>query len=75
MAHLLYDLLKSDLHPAPKFFIIFDSLHWHLKKIFRDATLVQEVNDKISNFNEDRIPYEKESSDESIRLCKIKSNR
>ena len=62
LAHLLYDLLKSDLQiPTPKnSSIIFDSLHWHLKKIFRDGdSLVQEVNDKISNFNEDRIPYEK----------------
>ena len=62
LAHLLFDLLKSDLQiPAPKnSSIIFDSLHWQLKKIFRDGdSIVQEVNDKISNFNEDRIPYEK----------------
>ena len=31
-----------------------------IKKIFRDGDeVVQEVNDKISNFNEERIPYEK----------------
>lgn len=62
LAHLLFDLLKSDHQAsAPKnSTIIFDSLHWHLKKIFRDGDeVVQEVNDKISNFNEERIPYEK----------------
>ena len=62
LAHLLFDLLKSEHQAsAPKnSTIIFDSLHWHLKKIFRDGDeLVQEVNDKISNFNEERIPYEK----------------
>ena len=62
LAHLLFDLLKSDHQAsAPRnSTIIFDSLHWHLKKIFRDGDeLVQEVNDKISNFNEERIPYEK----------------
>ena len=62
LAHLLFDLLKSDHQvPVPKnSSIIFESLHWHLKKIFRDGDiLVQDVNDKISNFSEDRIPYEK----------------
>ena len=62
LAHLLFDLLKSDHQiPSPKnASIIFESLHWHLKKIFRDGDiLVQDVNDKISNFSEDRIPYEK----------------
>ena len=62
LAHLLFDLLKSDHQAsAPRnSTIIFDSLHWHLKKIFRDGDeVVQEVNDKISNFNEERIPYEK----------------
>ena len=62
LAHLLFDLLKSDHQvPIPKnSSIIFESLHWHLKKIFRDGDiLVQDVNDKISNFSEDRIPYEK----------------
>ena len=69
LAHLLFDLLKSDHQAsAPKnSTIIFDSLHWHLKKIFRDGDeLVQEVNDKISNFNEERIPYEKR-----IHLMKV----
>ena len=62
LAHLLFDLLKSDLHTGypKKSTMIFSSLHWHIKKIFRDGDeLVNEVNDKISNFNEDRIPYEK----------------
>ena len=69
LAHLLFDLLKSDHQAsAPKnSTIIVDSLHWHLKKIFRDGDeLVQEVNDKISNFNEERIPYEKR-----IHLMKV----
>ena len=40
--------------------LIFDTLHWHLKKIFRDGDdIVDEVNDKISNFNEDRYTTEK----------------
>jgi len=69
LAHLLFDLLKSDQQSScPRnSTIIFDSLHWHLKKIFRDGDeLVHEVNDKISNFNEDRIPYEKR-----IHLMKV----
>ena len=62
LVHLLYDLLKSDgQNQCPtSYSLIFDTLHWHLKKIFYDGDeIVEEVNDKITNFNEDRIPYEK----------------
>ena len=62
LAHLLFDLLKSDSQiPVPKVSsIIYDSLHWKLKRIFKESDdIVDSINDKISNFNEDTIPYEK----------------
>ena len=62
LAHLLFDLLKSDNQiPVPKNSdIIFNQLHWNLKKIFKDSdSIVQKINKKIANFNEEIIPYEK----------------
>ena len=62
LAHLLFDLLKSDSQiPVPKVSsIIYESLHWKLKKIFKESDdIVDTINEKISNFNEDTIPYEK----------------
>jgi len=63
LAHLLFDLLKSDSQVAlsPKVSgIIYDSLHWKLKKIFKESDeIVDSINEKIGNFNEDTIPYEK----------------
>ena len=62
LAHLLFDLLRSDNQiPVPKNSdIIFNQLHWNLKKIFKDSdSIVQKINKKIANFNEEIIPYEK----------------
>ena len=62
LAHLLFDLLKSDSQSqnVRTSALIYESLHWNLKKIFKESDdIVEAINDKISNFNEDAIPYEK----------------
>lgn len=62
LAHLLYDILDSDIskvHPKNSI-IIYDILHWHLKKLFSICDeLALQVNNKINDFNDDCIPYEK----------------
>jgi endopeptidase La len=62
LAHLLFDLLKSDSQiPLPKNAdIIYDSFHWKLKEIFKDTKeTVENINTKLFNIQEDIIPYEK----------------
>ena len=62
LAHLLFDLLKSDSQVIiPKNAdIIYDSFHWKLKEIFKDTKdTVENINNKLFNIQEDIIPYEK----------------
>jgi len=63
IANLLLDLIVSDTQNTifPKTAdIILDTLHWNLKKIYKaNEEIVEATNNKLSNYNEETIPYEK----------------
>ena len=62
LAHLFLDLLRSDSQNLmPKTADdIFDSLPWNIKKLFKNnEEIISQINKKISNYNEESIPYEK----------------
>jgi len=62
LAHLLYDLLVSDtsLPTNLNHITMYQSLHWHVQKLFKISQKeIERTNDKLMNFNEDNISYEK----------------
>jgi endopeptidase La len=62
IANLLLDLIVSDSQNVfPKTAdIILDTLHWNLKKIYKtNQEIVDNINNKLANYNENTIPYEK----------------
>ena len=58
LAHLLFDLIQSDTHllGTNHSNTIFETLHWNLKKIFRDGDeIVEDINDKYLMIGYERI--------------------
>ena len=63
IANLLLDLIVSDnqntVFPRTADTIL-ETLHWNLKKIYKtNEEIVEATNNKLSNYNEETIPYEK----------------
>ena len=70
IANLLLDLIVSDsqntVFPRTADTIL-ETLHWNLKKIYKtNEEIVEATNNKLSNYNEETIPYEKR-----IHLMKV----
>jgi ATP-dependent Lon protease len=58
LAHLLYDLIYSDvlINNAD----IYSCFHWSIQKLFINTKKnIEKINDKLLNYNEEDIPYEK----------------
>ena len=73
IAYLLYDLLKSNnsvAYDKSKAATIFDSLDWTVQKSIKNSDkTVNKITNKLENFNETNIPYEKR-----IVLMKVSQN-
>ena len=62
LAHLFLDLLRSDNQNVINKTAddIYESLPWNIKKQFKNnEEIINQINKKISNYNEESIPYEK----------------
>lgn len=63
LAYLLYDLISSDnnlTNNSQNNSILYSSLHWSVQKLFKNSQKnINKINEKLLNFNEDSIPYEK----------------
>ena len=64
LAYLLYDLISSDSSSKTdnrhNHTILYSLLHWSVQKIFKNCYKnIQEINNRLLGFGEDRIPYEK----------------
>ncbi len=63
LAYLMYDMITNEsylLKPQPLAEQVFNSLHWSVQKLFKVA--IKKINkntNKLLNFNEEEIPYEK----------------
>lgn len=63
LAYLMYDMITNEsylLKPQPLAEQVFNSLHWSVQKLFKVA--IKKINkstNKLFNFNEEEIPYEK----------------
>ena len=70
LAYLMFDMISNEsylLKPQPIAEQVYSSLHWSVQKLFKIA--LQSVNkytNRLLNFNEDDIPYEK-------RICLLKA--
>lgn len=70
LAYLMFDMISNEsylLKPQPIAEQVYSSLHWSVQKLFKIA--LQNVNkytNRLINFNEDDIPYEK-------RICLLKA--
>ena len=64
LAYLLYDLISSDntlvTNNTQSHQFLYSSLHWSVQKLFKNSQKnIECLNEKLMNFNEDSIPYEK----------------
>ena len=70
LAYLMYDMISNEsylLKPQPLAEQVYNSLHWTVQKLFKNAIKrVGSYTKKLLNFNEDDIPYEK-------RICLLKA--
>jgi len=71
LAYLMYDMISSEsylLKPQPLAEQVYNSLHWSVQKLFKIAIKkVNKYSQKLLEFNESEIPYEK-------RICLMKAN-
>ena len=71
LAYLMYDMISNEqylLKPQPLAEQVYNSLHWSVQKLFKIAIKkVNKYTQKLIDFNENDIPYEK-------RICLMKAN-
>ena len=71
LAYLMYDMISNEsylLKPQPLAEQVYNSLHWTVQKLFKNAIKrVGSYTQKLVNFNEEDIPYEK-------RICLLKAS-
>merc|ERR1712072_1634755 len=71
LAYLMYDMISNEqylLKPQPLAEQVYNSLHWSVQKLFKIAMKkVNKYTQKILDFNESDIPYEK-------RICLMKAD-
>ena len=59
LAYLLYDLISSQKN-LTNTTLLYSSLHWSVQQLFKNSQKnINKINEKLLNFNENSIPYEK----------------
>jgi endopeptidase La len=69
LAHLMYDMISNEsylLRPQPLAEQVYNSLHWSIQKIFKNAIK------KISNFSKNIIDFDESSITYEKRICLLR---